>query len=105
MKAALALQGLHQSDADAIVFALYGRDLGAEAVLQSFVFVGQNFHALLIGEEVFEVVLDKDPNSLFRFVASLETSLQLLQDRSEGIFLDQVEQAFFRSEVMVKAGQ
>ena len=62
----LALQIIDKPEADSIVLALDGGDLGAEAILQRFVFVGEDLEAALIGDEIFEMILDEDANALAR---------------------------------------
>jgi len=65
------------------------------SVFQNFVFMGQDLHRLLIGEEVLEMVQDEDSNACFRVDDAVQTTAQALEDRGEGVPLDQVQQLFF----------
>ncbi len=100
---ALALQVVHQAEADAVVLALDGSDFGVEAILQGFIFMGQNFEAALIGYEIFEMVLNKDADALFGIGDSLESRFEFGDNGGESVFLDQVQQALFGTEVVIKS--
>ena len=101
----LAFESIHQAEADAIVFPLDGRDFRTEPVLQGFVLVRQHFHTLLVDQEIFQMVQDEDADSLLGFIALVETPFEFFKDGCEGVFLNQVQQAFFRSEVVIQARQ
>ena len=63
---ALALEVVDETAADPIVFALDGGDLRAEAILQRFVLVREDFEAALVGYEIVEMILDEDSQALAR---------------------------------------
>ncbi len=65
----------------------------------------QDFHALLVDQKIFEMVENENPDTLFRFGAFVEPSGELFEDGCESVFLNQVEQTFFRSEIVIEARQ
>src|SRR5882757_6691062 len=51
------------------------------------------------------MVQDESSNALLRLGAFVEPGRKLFEDGGESMFLNQVQQTFLRSEVMIQAGQ
>src|SRR5271163_3743493 len=89
IEAALTAQVFHQPEADAVVFALDTSNLRAQAVLKRLIFVRKDLQSLLIAHEVFEVIQDKDADTVLGFDYVVEALFQSFEDRGEGVFLNQ----------------
>ena len=65
----------------------------------------KDFHRLLIGQEIFQVILDEDPNTLFRIGTSSSRCPQALTMVLKVCFWIRYSRLFFGLEVVVKPGQ
>src|SRR5579864_5983623 len=88
-----------------IVLALDLRDFAPVLSLERLVFMRQNFHGLLMLEEVLQVVLDESANSVLSAAAFCQPCAEPRNNRREAIFLNKIEQPLLAAEIVVHSGE
>lgn len=87
-----------------IIAALNGLDFLVVRVTERIFLVGKDLHFVRMGEEVFDVVEDKDAEALSGLVDALEPGTKALENKSKGCILNEIKEMLLVFEVVVETG-
>ena len=65
----------------------------------------EHLQSLLIAHEILEVIQNEDADALFGIRDILEPRFEFFENGGEGMFLNEIQQALFGLEVVIKPGQ
>src|SRR5262249_35237645 len=100
-----ALQCFEQVETNAVILSLDTGNFRSQAVFQHIILVREHLHGLGIGQRIFKMVENEDPDTIFRIVFMFQPWAQLPDYGAECVFLNMVKKAFLGFEIVVEPGE
>src|SRR5579863_7744154 len=80
LQTAFPFQVFEQTEANPVILALDGGEVGSETILQNLGFVGQDFHRGLVGKKILEMIENENTNAMLGILHSFKALFQPLHD-------------------------